>query len=226
MNFSKWLEIESDYEVAKSCLWCPKEAIEWKRESERGYYHLWKAYYFAQQEDEKQDLIYARILIMMADEDRENLFNNYIRFHRYIAPAKDAYERAIQNNEVVCDNEYEKLIRTYNYLKYMLNMEDGSDESYSMICGLNEIEELFGFHDAKPIRFEHIGDNAELDIKYHDTSVRLKFSGIFDIRVETDPICDYIGEFYCYRIFDIPERIVFDIGFYEIVCEKITAEKI
>lgn len=207
-------------------MWCPKEAIKWKRDPERGYYHLWKAYYFAQQETEKQDLIYAKILIMMADEDRENRFNNYIRFHRYITPAKEAYEKAIQNNEEVCDKEYEELIRTYNYLKYMLDKKDGSDESYSMICGLNEIEELFCFHDAKVIRFEHIGDNAELDIKYYDTTVRIKFSGIFDIRVETDPICDYIGEFYCYRNFDIPERIVFDIGFYKIVCEQITAKKI
>jgi hypothetical protein len=226
MNFSKWLEIESDYEAAKECLWCPREAGEWHRVDAKGHFHLWKAYYAATQEDEKQDLIYARILIMMADEDRENCFNNYIRFHRYIAPAKDAYERAIQNNEAVCDKEYEKLIRTYNYLKYMLDMEDGSDESYSMICGLNEIEELFCFHDAKTIRFEHIGDTAEIDIKYYDVTVRLIFKGIFDIQINTDPICDYINEFYCYKHFDIPERIVFDIGFYKIVCEQITAEKI
>ena len=226
MNHSRWLEIKEDYEAAKLCLWCPKEAIPWKINEERGYYHLWKAYYAAQQEDEKQDLLYARILIMMADEDRRNRFDNYTRFHRYIAPAKEAYERAIKNNDEFSDKEYEKLIRTYDYLKYMLDMEDGSEEAYSMISGLNEIEEPFCFHDAKPKRFEHIGDNAELDIEYHDTTVRLKFSGIFDIRIETDPISDYIGEFYCYRNFDILERIVFDIGFYTIVCEKITAEKI
>jgi hypothetical protein len=226
MNFSKWLEIESDYDAAKACLWCPREAGEWHRVDAKGHFYLWKAYYSATQEEEKQDLLYARILIMMADEDRENRFNNYILFHRYIAPAKDAYERAIQNNEAVCDNEYEKLIRTYNYLKYMLDMEDGSDESYSMICGLNEIEELFCFHDAKTIRFEHVGDTAEIDIKYYDVTVRLIFKGIFDIQINTDPICDYINEFYCYKHFDIPERIVFDIGFYKIVCEQITAEKI
>ena len=109
MNFSKWLEIESDYEAAKACLWRPREAGEWHRVYAKGHFHLWKAYYAATQEEEKQDLLYARILMMMADEDREDRFNNYIRCHRYIAPAKHAYERAIQNNEVVCDKEYEEL---------------------------------------------------------------------------------------------------------------------
>jgi len=225
MNHSKWLEIKDDYETAKFCLWCPKNVVTWKRNEELGYYHLWKAYYSAQQEEEKQNLLYARILIMMADEDSKHRFDNYTRFHRYIAPAKEAYERAIKNNEITPDKEYNELIKKYNYLKYMLALEDGSEESYSLIAGLNDIED-FCFHDAKPKRFVLNGDGAELVIEYYDLAVRLIFKGIFDIQISTDPICDYINEFYCYKHFVIPERIVFDIGFYKIVCEEITAERI
>lgn len=226
MDKAKWLEIESDYEIAKACLWCPREDTNWHRDEEKGYYHLWKAYYNALQEEEKQNLLYVRILIMMSDEDRANRFNNYTCFHRYVSPAKLAYDKAIENNEIAPGEECEYLTRKYNYLKYMLALEDGSDDSYSLIVGLDKIEEFY-FHDAKPKRFEVIEDSAELDIQLYDVvSVRLKFKNIFDIQISTDPICDYINEFYCYKNFDIPERIVFDIGFYKIVCEEITVEKI
>ena len=225
MNVSKWLEIEADYGIAKICLWCPRDAVNWHKDEERGYFHLWKAYYTATKEEKKQNLLYARILIMMGDEDCANRFDNYTRFHRYFAPAKEAYEKAIANNEVIPSEEYEELVEKYKYLKYMLDMEDGAKESYSMIQGLDKAE-AFCFHDAKPKRFEVVGDSAELDIEYYDVTVRLIFKGIFNIQIDTDPICDYINEFYCYKNFDIHERIVFDIGFYKIECEKITAEQI
>lgn len=225
MNNQKWFEIKEDYDIARISLWCPKEAIEWKRDNDKGYYHLWKAYYAAIEQDEKEELLYARILIMMAREDRNSYFNHYYRFHKYIEPAKDAYDKAIANNELISDKEYEELVRTYNYLTYMLKLEDGSKESYSLIPGLNELEE-FCFHDSKPIRFEHLGDKAELDLEYYEITIRIRFERIFDIRLECDPVCNWINEFYCYRDFYIPERIVFDIGFYKIVCEAITAEKL
>lgn len=225
MNNSKWNEIKVDYETARNCLWCPREAVEWRREEDKGFYHLWKAYYAAIQETEKQHLLYARILIMMEREDRNSYYNHYTRFHKYVEPAMEAYNKAISNNEQISEKEYQELTRTYNYLKYMLKMEDGSEESYAMIPGLNEIEE-FGFHDSKPTRFEHVGNKAELDIDYNGVKARIKFGCIFDIRVDCDPVTDWINEFYCYRDFYIPERIVFDIGFYKIVCEEISAEKI
>ena len=122
--------------------------------------------------------------------------------------------------------EYESLTKKYEYLEYMLGLEDGSDDSYSLINGLDTIKKFY-FHDAKPKRFKVIEDSAELDVQLYDVvSVRLKFKNIFDIQIRTDPICDYINEFYCYKNFDLPERIVFDIGFYKIVCEEITAEQI
>ena len=225
MNISKWLEIKSDYEIAKACLWCPRDAGEWHRDDTKGHFHLWKAYYTATQEEEKQNLLYARILIMMSEEDYENRFNNYNCFHRYISPAKEAYKKAIENNEIAPEKEYDELIGKYNYLKYVLALEDGSEESYSMIHGLDKVEG-FCFHDAKAKRFEVEVDKAELDIEHCGVVIRLIFKGVFDIQMNTDPVCDYINEFYCYKNFDIQERIVFDIGFYKIVCKEITVEQI
>ena len=95
-----WNSIANDYEEAKKCLWCPKNSGVWYRDEDKGMYHLWRAYFEAVQATTKDDLLYARVLMMMNDE-QHNL-HEYTRFHKYIAPAKEAYERAIQrgNNKL------------------------------------------------------------------------------------------------------------------------------
>lgn len=57
-----WDTIISDYKEARHCLWCPKNANNWHREENRGYYYLWKAYHFAEEASKKRPLWYARIL--------------------------------------------------------------------------------------------------------------------------------------------------------------------
>ena len=88
-----WIAIAEDYETAKQCLWCPK-ACNWFRQEDKGRYHLWKAYYAATQAETKENLLYARILMMMNDEQYNAWEHD--RFRKYVASAKEAYEVAIR----------------------------------------------------------------------------------------------------------------------------------
>ena len=68
MNVELWSEISDEYNAAKKCLWCPEHATEWLRDDDEGMYRLWRAYHLAANAEEKNDLLYARVLMMMSDE--------------------------------------------------------------------------------------------------------------------------------------------------------------
>lgn len=57
------------------------------------------------------------------------------------------------------------------------------------------------------------GDSEEI--------VTFEFKGLFDITISVDPVADWIFDFYCYKQPAESNRILFDIGLYQIFCEKI-----
>ena len=54
-----WSSILEDYEAAKFALWCPDHLGNWRRDDDKGYYHMWKAYYAAITAEEKEPLIFV-----------------------------------------------------------------------------------------------------------------------------------------------------------------------
>jgi len=223
MQTEIWKTINSHYEKARNCLWAPTNAYEWHRDEDSGMYHLWNAYYLAVMEAEKEQLLYARVLMMMNDE----LYNVHIydRFHKYIKPAKVAYEAAmIEGSKKPSTKELEKVNHLYNSLEYVLKKTDNSLEqsvdAYSQIDGLNEVEN-FCFHDSKVIRFEHTENIAQLTLDYYGLAVTFEFIGLVELEINGDPTCCWINDFYCYRQFGNSNICKFDIGSYRITCEKI-----
>ena len=61
MEKELWNKIAEDYEMAKKYLWGQKDALNWRRDDEQGYYYLWCAYHAAIMSEEKDSLLYARI---------------------------------------------------------------------------------------------------------------------------------------------------------------------
>ena len=224
MDLEVWKQILEDYETAKICLWGPENVKNWKRNEDKGFYHMWKSYYTALEQEEKRPLLYARILVMMA-HIRRYMVSNYDCFHKYIEPAMKAYNEAIKLGENVPTQELESIKRDFESLEDELKKEDEIEEGYALINGLNEINN-FQFHDSKPIYFEHNEKEASLELDYDGNIVRFKFSGIYEIEINGDPTCNWINNFYCYHWWYNKEIIYFDVGYYRIKCSRIFAEKV
>ena len=224
MNIEQWKQISDDYNIAKQCLWCPKRESGWHREEGKGNYHLWKAYYAASNSAEKDNLIYARILMMMYYERNKFEFS-YDCFHKYIAPAKEAYNKAIANGYQPYDKEIEKVDYYYESLKYEIEKTSNDskqiEEAYKCIDGFEKISD-FCFHDSKPIHFEHNRDTALLKLDYDGMVVSFLFTGLYDLEVNGDPTTNWISDFYCYPAFHNKKLLRFDVGYYRILCEKIS----
>ena len=227
MDTGIWKTISDEYKAAKKCLWCPKHSGNWWRDDDGGMYHLWRAYHLATAAEEKDSLLYARILMMMNDEIH-NVYS-HTRFHKYVEPAMAFYNKAIEAGDKPCEKELEKARFYYNSLKYELEMTAETSEqyekSYSMIPGLNEIED-FQFHDSKPLHFEHDSTSAKLVLKYDSVTVTFAFEGLVEIEVNGDPTVNWINDFYCYRAFHNDKLLKFDIGYYRILCENINIVKV
>ena len=222
MNKELWNKVAENYEMAKKCFWCPKDVLNWHRNDEQGYYYLWCAYHAATMSEEKDSLLYARILVMMSQENHN--ISDYRRFHTMIAPAMAAYEEAISSGCSVSEKEFAVIKGTYDRLKYVLKKTDESPEeiekAYSIIEGLPGFED-FCFHDSKPIYFEHHEESALLKLDYNGLCVTFEFTGLLEIQINTDPVCDWIDEFHCYPLFHNTKYICFDVGLYRITCEHI-----
>ena len=218
-----WKAIAEDYDMAKQCLWCPKHACNWFRQEDKGRYHLWKAYYAATQAETKANLLYARVLMMMNDEQYNAWEHD--RFRKYVAPAKEAYEAAIREvGKQPTAKEMEKVNFLYDSLQYVLKKTENTSEqvieAYKLIEGLNDVQD-FCFHDSKPIWFEHTSETARLKLDFDGLVVTFEFEGLVDIEVNGDPTTNWINDFYCYPAFHNKDLLKFDIGYYRILCEKI-----
>lgn len=214
-----WSAILKDYETAKFALWCPKHCGHWSRDDNKGYYHMWKAYYAALTAEDKEPLIFARILMMMGDEQHFKQ-SDYTRLHRYYLPAKEQYQIAIEAGLKPTEKELEYMKHYTDSLIYQFESEDKPyDEQVSYIEG-HEILSDFGFHDSKVVFFSHDEKSATMKVKYTKT-LELRFEEVDDIEIRTDPVCDWINDFYCYPTFYNKKKYVFDIGFYKIICSRI-----
>lgn len=223
MMNAAWAEILEHYNKAKSALWCPKGSGHWRRDDDAGHYHMWRAYHQACETEPKDDLVFARILAMMADKCR---ILDYERYHKYVKPSVEAYERAIQNGQAPTEKELEKIRRAADALAYVLGRENAPyDEQLKCIDGHEKLEG-FGFHDSKPIGFEHTDTTARLKLNDGDVTVTLLFEGLLNVHVDGDPVTNWIMDFYCYPYYYNKNMFVFDVGYYRIICEKVSVESV
>lgn len=220
-----WKEIELEYNRAKDALWCPEGNADWHRDEGKGHYYMLSAYLKACQAETKDYLIYARTLAMMADE-RSASTTDYDLYYKYVKPALEAYAQAEAAGQYPTEKELNKINLLADFLKYKLERENAPyDEQIKFIGGYEELDD-FGFHDSKPVWFDHTEENARLKLKHGNASVTFLFEGVTDIHVDCDPVTSWIEEFYCYPSFHNKELIVFDAGYYKISCASISVEKI
>jgi hypothetical protein len=124
------------------------------------------------------------------------------------------------------DKELEKIQHSADFLAYVLECKDAPyEEQIQLINGYEKLND-FGFHDSKPVWFEHTEQNARLKLKYDGITAVFLFEGIEYVYIDSDPLTNWIGDFYCYRYFHDRELIMFDVGFYKIVCSTISVENI
>lgn len=220
-----WEEIRKDYTKAKNALWCPKHANGWIREEEKGRYHMWKAYHLACETEPKDFLLFARILSMMADENR-NEYSEYDRYKKFVKPAEEAYRKAQEEGQRPTEKELENILFYAESLSYKFGCEDAPYEEHIKHIQGSELLETFEFHDSKPIWFEQSEQSARLKLKYDSIIATFLFEGLIDIYVEGDPLSTWISDFYCYPCFHNKDLLTFDLGYYKIICSSISVEKI
>ena len=224
-----WEEINDHYCKAKEALFGHdrKDGTGWCRDEDAGYYHMWNAYYKALKAEDKDHLLYGKILMMLHHQTMWTS-SEYEHFHKYVKPAYEQYQKAIEAGEKITDKELESIRKSHDYLNYYLEKHGDFDpEWFKLMDGYEKIPELFSFHDSKVMDFCFNLDTARMVLELdHEIQVTLEFEVIWDIKVQTDPAADWIQEFYCYRDYYIKDRVVFDIGFYRIVCDKIIVEDV
>ena len=217
-------EILSDYNKARESL-RDNGKDGWRRDQETGRYYLWKAYHQIKKSAQKDPLLYARILSLMASESRFPT-TDYERLQLYIKPAYEAYQEAIAAGLKPSDKELEENRISSETLTYQFECENLPwDEQIKWINGYEKLDQ-FSFHDSKPIRFEQTDESARLTLQYGDIQVTFLFDGIFDYRAEGDPRTNWISEFYCYPCYHNKNLLTFDVEYFKITCEKISVAEV
>jgi len=218
-----WNEIKQHYDNARECLWnSPKKSV-WHREEDKGMFHLWTAYYYAKTSEEKDSLLYTRILWMMSCENYQ--LSEYDKYHNYLVPAKEINNKLIADGkDSLSEKELSMLENQLKWIGYRLKKMDNSQEEYEAAYNLIDgLRKDFNFHDGKVVQFEHSENTALMKIQdgNGDEILTFEFKGLYDINISVDPVADWIFDFYCYRLSEESNRIIFDIGLYKIMCEKI-----
>lgn len=218
-----WAQIEEDYKQAHACFFCPKGGSNWRSDEDTGMYHLYCAYQSARTSEEKDHLLYARILSLM--EWKHRYLSEYDRLHKFIAPAFEEYKLAVQNDgQRPSEKELQSIQRKFSELTYicerMVDYGEELERAYHMIEA-SDLLANFGFHDSKPMFFQHTDQVAILKLNYNGLVATFEFTGLYEIEVNGDPLTNWINEMYCYHSYWNKDYIVFDIRYYRIECEHV-----
>lgn len=224
-----WDEIRVLYEKAKSCLWCPKNIASWHREEELGWHYMWSAYHYATISDMEvtDHRTLARILFMLSHE-MDYKTSDYERYRKFLLPAVLEYEKAIACGQNIEDAEFRRVKEESDSLEYRIKYEYETEENLKDILGLIENGNLldekgFGFHDSKPCYFQNTNKKAILRLEYEGLLATFIFEDVYSIEIKTDPLTNWVKEWYCYRIKETG-HIKFSVGDYCIICESVALQ--
>lgn len=221
-----WEIITEYYNNAVKALWGTEKASNWRRDEITGYYNMWNAYYLAIKAETKDELTYARILMMVADS-RHFIDSPYERYTRFYKPALDAYNKAKENGQQPTEKEYDKCFRYTSESKYEMECEQAPFEEHIKLINGYELLDNFGVFDGRPILFEYGLKTARMKIDYYGKIATFLFEDVYEITIRSsDPITGWISEFFCYKDFYIKDRIIFDIGSHRIKCTKVSVESV
>lgn len=220
-----WGEIKEHYRIARECFDNVNKKNIWHRNDNLGYYHLWQAYYLGLNQEEKLDILFARILMLMHHEVSER--GTISHYNDFIVPAKSLYDKHIDLiGTAFTQKEYDQVkfyVDEHDY--YESENSEYADakgsKAYSYIEGINNVKDYFQFYDAWITYFEHNKEYAIMKFDYCGNVVTLRFDGIQDISIHADPIGNYVYDFYCYKASPRTNYILFDLGSYHILCESI-----
>lgn len=219
-----WETIIDDFKKARYCLCCPKHTNNWGRNEKDGYYYLLKAYHFATNATEKLPQWYARIMYLMATENRFKQ-SNYEILNLYLKPCVEAYREAASSGVKVPELEVKYATEMYDEYMYVASCREDTDENYIKSCSHIEgfsIDDKFAFHDSKPISFTHDNTSAQLVLKYGDEVRTFVFEDLYSVEVySTDPETTWISDFHCYPVCRDSSLFVFDVEFYKILSGRI-----
>ena len=100
------------------------------------------------------------------------------------------------------------------------------EKSLELISNSEDVKD-FEMHDSMPVHFSVADDTVVLKLQNNDLIVTFIFNNVYELKSNTDPKCDYVMDFYCYRRNNKEnDLIVFDIGFYIITCESVLVSDI
>ena len=225
----EWEEILDDYNHAKTALWGSPEEKNWHRDKETGYYFMWSAYYKAMKAEPKDYLLLARILAMVADQAFVFMCE-WDRYTRYVKPAMDAYELAIQAGQKPTEKELQEIRSFAEYLLYERKCWNAPyEEQVKWIKGHEQLEDVaWQFPDSIPVLFEHTKKTARLKLDYEGVVVTFLFEGASSVQVQNEllPRPEWISEFSCYPCQGCKDLLVFDVVYYKITCSAISIESI
>ena len=219
-----WQEINDEYNKARSALWCNKSAGTWHRDEDSGLYHLWNAYHKAKEASEKNPIVYARILAMMATEANVHM-SEYNKYTKFVKPSMEAFRTSVKSGLRPSTKELDLITEMAESMQYKFRCEKAPFEE--MIVHIEGYEKLggFQFHDSKPIHFEHDETTAKLSLQFEEIVV-FRFDDVLNIEMQGDPATDYVSYFCCYPCFHNAEILTFDVDLYKILCSSISVESV
>ena len=248
MTSNAWDTIEDNYNKALRYLVQPDEApvkvasdskmpegqnsdSYWWRDELHGLQYLLLAYNEAVKQEEKNHLLFARILMLMYRDYRGA--SEYEQLKLFLAPAIKEYELAVEeNNKLHIEKEVEFAHGVYGYLKNIIDHRRGTQETYEkalkLIDGWNDsIAEKLWFHDAyiedfHIVRNGHDNASADMVLRQLDNKFVLHFENVVELKSNVDMYQNYIFDMYCYHQGDY---ICFDVELFTILCDKVSVKE-
>ena len=224
------VKIKSDSRVTE--WWDVNTRSYWQKDELHGLQYLLLAYNEAVKQEEKNHLLFARILMLMYRDYRG--VGEYEQLKLFLAPAIGEYELAVkEDGKLHIEKEIEFARGVHDYVKNGVDHRKNSQEVYNealkLIDGWNDsLAEKLWFHDAYIEDFHivkngHDNASADMVLRQEDNKFLLHFDNVVDLKSDVDLWQNYIFDMHCYRQGDY---LCFDVELFTILCDKVSVKEL